>query len=123
MPAILERPEVLSVGLPIDPKKITHRAAVQATAARENDHGSVAIGQAAAVKAVKQHRDVRDIADLLTKRVGANLLLEDGAHPLECRRTVLLAPAGFWSDADYPTSIAEELLYAAARSDRWIGTG
>lgn len=67
MPAILERPEVLAVGLHIDPKKVAYRAAVQPTAARKNHHGSVAIGQAAAVKAVKQRRDVRDITDLLAK--------------------------------------------------------
>src|SRR6516162_903164 len=101
MPAILKRPEVLAVSLHIDPKKVAHRAAVQATAARENHHGSVAIAQAAVVKAVKQRRDVRDITDLLAQRPRANLLLENGAHPLERGLTRLLAPVGFRGDADY----------------------
>src|SRR6516165_5981588 len=123
MPAILERPEVLAIGLHIDPKKVAHCAAVQATAACKNHHGSVAIGQAAVVKAVEQRRDVADITDLLAKRLWANLLLKDGAHPLERGLTGLLAPVGFRGDTDYPTGITEELLYASARNDRWIGTG
>jgi hypothetical protein len=123
VPAILERPEVLAVGLLIDPKKVAHRAAAQATAARENDHGSVPIGQAAVVEAVKQGCDVGDIADLPAKRVEADLLLEDGAHPLERGLPGLLAPVGLRSDTDHPTGIAEELLCAASRNDRRIGTG
>ena len=123
IPAIIERPEVLAVGLLIDPKKVTHRAAAQATAARENDHGSVPIRQAAVVEAVKQSCDVGDIADLPAKRVEADLLLKDGAHPLERGLTGLLAPVGLRGDADQTTGIAEELLCAASRNDRWIGTG
>jgi hypothetical protein len=111
------------VGLLIDPKKVAHRAAAQATAARENDHGSVPIGQAAVVEAVKQGCDVGDIADLPAKRVEADLLLEDGAHPLERGLPGLLAPVGLRSDTDHPTGIAEELLCAASRNDRRIGTG
>jgi hypothetical protein len=92
MATILERPKVLAVGLHIDPKKVTHRAAMQTAPARKNHHGSVALGQAAAVKAIEQRRHIRDITDLLAKRVWANLLLEDRAHPLECGLTGLLAP-------------------------------
>src|SRR6516165_3692982 len=122
MPAILEHPEVLAVGLHIDPEKVTHHAAVEATAARKNHHGSVAIGQAAAVKAVKQCRDVRDITDLLAQCSRANLLLENSAHPLERNLTRLLTLVRFRGDTDDPIGIAKELFYAVARNDRWIGT-
>jgi hypothetical protein len=123
LPAILERPEVLAVGVLIDPKKVAHHAAAQATAARENDHGSVTVGQSAAIEAVKQGRDVGDIADLLAKRIGADLLLENGTHPLERGLTGLLAFVGLRGDVDHPTGIAEKLLRAASRNDRRISTG
>jgi hypothetical protein len=107
----------------MDRKKVAHRAATQATVARYNDHGSVTVGQSTAVEAVNQGRDVRDIADFLTERTGADLFLQDGAHPLEHSLTGLLAFVRLRGDVDHPTGFAEELLGAASRNDRWIGTG
>jgi hypothetical protein len=52
------------------------------------------VGQAALTQVAKQGREVGDIADLPTKRVGADVLLEDGTHPLERGLTCLLTPVG-----------------------------
>ena len=122
MPAIFERPKVLSVGCLVDPKKAAHCAAAQPTMARENGHGSVTVGQAAVVEAIKQGRHIGDIANLPAKRIGADPLLKDGAHPLERGPTGLLARVRLRGDADHPTGVAEKLLCAASRDDRWIST-
>jgi hypothetical protein len=68
-------------------------------------------------------KTVRDIADLPTKCVGVNLLLEDAAHPLERCLRGLLTPVGLRDNADHPTGVAEKALRTASRNDRWVDTG
>ena len=58
--------------------------------------------RAPAVKAVKHGREVGDIADLPTKCVGVDLLLDDAAHPLERCLPGLLTPVGLRGGADRP---------------------
>src|SRR5215471_11074002 len=123
MPAIRERPEVLAVGVLVDPKKVAHCAAGQAAVAREHDHGSVTVRQSATVEAVKQGGDVGDIADLPAKRIRADLLMEDGAHPLERGLPHQFAFVRLRGDVDHPTGIPKKLLRTAFRDDWWISTG
>ena len=52
MAAILERPEVLAVGVLVDPKKVAHRAAAQAATAREAEAIKTEVRKAASSKDV-----------------------------------------------------------------------
>src|SRR3954466_7861423 len=94
MPACLECAEILAVGLLVDAKKPTHRAAAQTTAVRKNNHGPVAVRQSAVVEAVKQRCDLGEISEFLAQRVEVDILLEDGTHPLERSLTRLLPLVG-----------------------------
>src|SRR5829696_351273 len=80
-------------------------------------------GQAPVIEAVEQGPEIGDIADLTAQRIRADVLLQDGAHPLERGLPGLFAPIGLRGDAGHPPGVAEELLRAPGGDDWWIGTG
>ena len=113
VPTFREDPEVTSVRLPVDSEKAANDGASQPAAVREHGHGPVAVGQAPVVEAVEQGSEAGDITQLSAQGIQTDLIVENGAHPLERGRAGLLAPARFRGDAGDPTGIADELLDAA----------
>ena len=118
-----EHLKVSSAGLRAYPEKVANRAAAQATVVRQDDHGSITVGQASLVKAIKQDREVRDIADLIPQRRWADLFLEDSSHPLERALPSLLSHVAARCAYSHPSYVADNLLSALDRYKRRVGTG
>jgi hypothetical protein len=75
------------------------------------------------VKAIKQGREIGDVADFLAKRISVDFLLEDGPHPVESILPGLRSPIGLRGKLDHSTRIAEKLLRASWRNNGRVGAG
>jgi hypothetical protein len=85
--------------------------------------GAVALRETPVIEALKQGRNVGNVADRESERIQADVLLEYGAHPFERGLPSLCALVRLRSDANHATGIAEELFYAFGGDDRRIGAG
>jgi hypothetical protein len=74
-------------------------------------------------KAVEQGTKIGNVTDVTAQCVRTDVLLQDGAHPLECDLPRLFTPVGLQGDAHHPTSIAEKPLRALGRYDWGIHAG
>ena len=120
LPAGLERPEVFAIGFLVDPEEAAHRASAQPMAAPENRHGPITVRQTPVVKAVKQGRDVGKIADFPTKRIQADLLLDEARIQSNAACRACSRLSGFGARLMLGRHRGKSAPYGS-RNDRWVG--